>query len=117
MKIKIYIDEAGRGPLAWPLYVGAVSPRKKFIKKHYKDSKILSERQRENLFNKIQLLEQKNQILYGYWIVSSSEIDDFGMTKAMHVGIIRSVQIILQKIYERYVRILCEKFLKFVELE
>jgi ribonuclease HII len=44
--------------------VGAVLPRQRFTKKHYKDSKILSERQREEFFAKIQILEQKKQIIY-----------------------------------------------------
>ncbi len=101
MKLKIYIDEAGRGPLAWPLYVGAVLPRQRFIKKHYKDSKILSERQREELFAKIQSLEQKNQIVFWYWIVSSWEIDLHGMTQALHFGVLRSVQMILQKLHQK----------------
>ncbi|MDD3263048.1 MAG: ribonuclease HII [Candidatus Absconditabacteria bacterium] len=99
MKLKIYIDEAGRGPLAGPLYVGAVLPRQRFTKKHYKDSKILSERQREELFAKIQILEQKNQIIYGYGIVSSREIDLHGMTKALQFGVLRAVQMVLQKLY------------------
>lgn len=100
MKLKIYIDEAGRGPLAWPLYVGAVLPRQRFIKKHYKDSKILSEHQREELFTKIQILEQKNQIIYWYWTVSPSEIDLHGMTIALQFGVLRAVQEILQKLYK-----------------
>ncbi len=104
MKFKIYIDEAGRGPLAWPLYVWAVLSRQKFTKKYYKDSKILSEKQREELFEKIQILEQKNQIIYGYWIVSSREIDNYGMTQALHVGVLRAVQMILQKTYQREIK-------------
>ena len=101
MKLKIYIDEAGRGPLAWPLYVGAVLPRQRFTKKHYKDSKILSERQREEFFAKIQILEQKKQIIYWYGIVSSSEIDLYGMTKALQFGVLRAVQMVLQKLYQK----------------
>lgn len=100
MKLKIYIDEAGRGPLAWPLYVGAVLPRQRFTKNHYKDSKILSERQREALFQKIQQTESKNQILYGYGTASSREIDLHGMTKALQFGVLRAVQMILQKVYQ-----------------
>lgn len=100
MKLKIYIDEAGRGPLAWPLYVGAVLPRQRFTKKYYKDSKVLSERKREELFEKIQKLEQKNQILYGVGIVSHGEIDFYWMTKALQFGVLRAVQEILQKLYK-----------------
>lgn len=99
MKLKIYIDEAGRGPLAWPLYVGAILPRQRFIKKDYKDSKLLSEKKREELFQKIQILEQKNQILYGVGIVSHQEIDFHGMTKSLQFGVLRAVQEILLKLY------------------
>jgi ribonuclease HII len=80
--------------------VGAVLPRKRFIKKYYKDSKVLTERQRETLFTKIQQTEDKNQILYGCGIVSSQEIDLYGMTKALQFGVLRAVQMILQKLYD-----------------
>jgi len=100
MKLKIYIDEAGRGPLAGPLYVWAVLPRQRFIKKDYKDSKILSKLQRELLFEKINYTEQKNQILYWYWIVSSNEIDINGMTKALQYWVLRATQMVLQKLYD-----------------
>ena len=81
--------------------MGAVFPRQRFTKKDYKDSKVLSEHQREALFEKIHQTEQKNQILYGYGIVSSREIDDHGMTQALHFGVLRAVQMILQKLYQR----------------
>jgi ribonuclease HII len=101
MKISIYIDEAGRGPLAWPLYVGAIFPRQRFSKKEYKDSKVLSEHQREMFYKKIAKLEQKNQIFLWYGVVEPGDIDHRGMTKALRYGILRAIQMILEKIYQK----------------
>ncbi len=100
MKLNIYIDEAGRWPLAWPLYVWVVCPRSRFVKKHYRDSKILSAQTREDLFTKIETLEKKNQIFYSYWIVSSAEIDELRLSKAMQLAILRAIKSLLHKIYK-----------------
>ena len=47
------VDEAGRGPLAGPVVAAAVIFNKNTQIKGINDSKLLSEKQRENLFDKI----------------------------------------------------------------
>jgi len=91
----IYIDEAGRGPLAWPLYVGLILPLKKLTTKEvsfFKDSKKLSEQQREECFNKIQELQKKWKLIAVSTFTSVEEIDTYGMTNAEHIAIIRGLQ-------------------------
>lgn len=73
------VDEAGRGPLAGPLTAAAVilKPNQKLPKLN--DSKKLSEKQREILYEKI----TKNCLAYGIQEVSNKYIDKHGLTKAM----------------------------------
>ena len=87
--MKLYIDEAWRWPLAWPMHVGIVLPLKKFDKKPFMDSKKLSERQREILFTKIEKLQEGWKILFSTGSVSNTEIDKLGMTKALNLAIKR----------------------------
>lgn len=85
--MKLYIDEAWRWPLAWPMHVGIVLPLKKFSKKEFKDSKKLSERQREELFSHIEKLRQDWKVLFSIGSVSNTEIDKLGMTKVLNLAI------------------------------
>ena len=84
IKILAGVDEAGRGPLAGPVVAAAVVfPRETEIPK-VKDSKKLSEKIRERLFDEI----IKNAIAYGIGIVYQNEIDEINILqatlKAMH---------------------------------
>ena len=87
--MKLYIDEAGRWPLAWPMHIGVVLPIKKFDKSCFEDSKKLSEKQREQLFEKIEKLQKDGKIRFAIWSVSNTEIDKLGMTKALNLAIKR----------------------------
>lgn len=92
--INIYIDEAGRWPLAGPLYVGAILP---LVKKSdfkffwFKDSKQCNEKKREVLFDILMDLQKKNKILIWIWSVSAKEIDKWWMTKSMNQAIKRAI--------------------------
>ena len=97
--MKLYIDEAGRWPLAWPMHIGIVLPLKKFDKTPFKDSKKLSEKQREALFQKIEKLQSDGKILFAIWTVSNTEIDKLWMTKALNLAIKRWIKQIF-KIWE-----------------
>ena len=96
--MKLYIDEAGRGPLAWPMHIGIVLPLKKFDKKPYKDSKKLSEKQREALFPKIEKLQSDWKIIFAIWTVTNTEIDKLWMTKSLNLAIKRGISKILKNI-------------------
>lgn len=98
-QINIYIDEAGRWPLAWPLHVGAVLPVKRFQKNIFKDSKKLTIKNRELLFSKIINLEKKESLLFWIGIISSQEIDKLKITKSISLWIQRAIQQITQKYF------------------
>lgn len=89
--MKLFIDEAWRWPLAWPMYIGIVLSLKKFNKSEFKDSKKLTEKQRENLFSYIERLQSDWKILYAIASVSNTEIDKLGMTKSLNLAIKRGV--------------------------
>ena len=93
--MKLFIDEAGRWPLAWPMHVGIILPLKKFDKNKFKDSKKLSEKQREELFSHIEKLQSDWKILFTIASVSNTEIDKLGMTKALNLAIKRGIYQIL----------------------
>ncbi len=95
--MKLYIDEAGRWPLAWPMHVGIVWNLKKFDKSKFEDSKKLTEKQREALFGEIEKLKQNGKILFSIGCVSNSEIDKLGMTKALNLAIRRWISKIFKK--------------------
>ncbi len=100
-KIKIYIDEAGRGPLAGPLHVGVVLPVKRFVKKDFQDSKSITEKIREELFSKIEKLTQKGSIFSAIWIVTAQEIDELKVTKAINTAIRRALLEIFREIFHK----------------
>ncbi len=83
------IDEVGRGPLAGPLVVGAVilpSGEKEWFKE-LRDSKKLSVKKREAL-NKVVLAEATT----GLGWVSSSELDEVGISEALRLATKRAVK-------------------------
>jgi ribonuclease HII len=58
-ELRFHIDEAGRGPLAGPVFVGVILPLKQFDTSLFQDSKQLSEKQRETAYTKILELEEE----------------------------------------------------------
>lgn len=80
-------DEAGRGPLAGPVVAAAVILPKDYVNDEINDSKQLSEKKREELFNEI----QKHALAIGVGIVSADEIDQINIyeaaRKAMNLAI------------------------------
>ena len=57
--LRIYIDEAGRGPLAGPVTVGLVMPLQDIDKSLFNDSKLLSEKKRDVCFEEIRELTRQ----------------------------------------------------------
>ena len=81
------IDEAGRGPLAGPVVVASViMPRDSMIE-GVNDSKKVSEKKREKLYD--QILEEA--ISYGVGIVGQDEIDDINILNATKKGLTMSI--------------------------
>ena len=76
------VDEAGRGPLAGPVVAGCtVLDRSKEIL-FLNDSKKLSEKKREELYNEI----IEKSFAYGIGIVSEKIIDEINILEATHVA-------------------------------
>lgn len=107
MLTRIYIDEAGRWPLAGPLFVGAIMQIwniEKKILQQFKDSKTLTENQRENLFKQIQKLEKENKLIYSIWAASEKEIDEFWITKSINLAISRAIFELLKNFYNKILK-------------
>ena len=82
------IDEAGRGPLAGPVVVGAViMPRDSMIE-GVNDSKKVSETKREKLFDLI----TEEAITYGVGIIDQKEIDRINIVNATKEGLTMAVK-------------------------
>ncbi len=84
------IDEAGRGPLAGPVSVGVVVVNSKINKKFFKgirDSKKLSEKKREEWFERAVVMKKSGILDYKVALVSEKIIDRKGIVEAIRVGI------------------------------
>ena len=78
VKVIVGVDEAGRGPLAGPVVAAACILPRAYINKEINDSKQLSEKKREELFEII----KKDAIAFGVGIVSAEEIDKLNIYEA-----------------------------------
>ena len=76
------IDEAGRGPLAGPVVASAVIFTRAYINIDINDSKQLSEKKREELFEII----KRDAIAYGIGIVDAETIDKINIYEATKVA-------------------------------
>ena len=72
------VDEAGRGPLCGPVVAGAVILKKDEFIEGINDSKKLSEKKREKLFDEI----KEKAIAVGVGIVYQEEIDEINILNA-----------------------------------
>lgn len=86
-KIICGVDEAGRGPLAGPVYAAAVILGKGQTIEGVNDSKKLSEKKRELLFDKI-INECKD---YSIGTASEKEIDELNILQATFLAMKRAV--------------------------
>lgn len=87
------IDEAGRGPLAGPVVVAAViMPKDSFIE-GVNDSKKVSEKKREKLYDEIIL----NCVSYAVGIIDQNKIDEINILEATRLGVKESVEQLEQK--------------------
>ena len=82
------IDEAGRGPLAGPVVVASVIMPEDSMIEGVNDSKKVSEKKRENLYDII--LEEA--ISYGIGIIYQDEIDEINILQATKKGLTEAVE-------------------------
>ena len=100
MKYRIGIDEAGRGPLAGPVAVGAFCVAEEFrheLKKFFtggivRDSKKLSSVKREKIFNAMRDAKAKGKISYSVTFASAGMIDRKGITFAIRHALARALK-------------------------
>lgn len=86
------IDEAGRGPLAGPVAVGAVRISPNFNKKFWrgiKDSKKLTHEEREFWFELANEVRRYGELDFAVALVSEKVIDRHGIAYAIRLGIKR----------------------------
>lgn len=82
------IDEAGRGPLAGPVVVAAViMPKDSFIE-GVNDSKKVSEKKREALYEQI----TDEAIAWGVGIIDQKEIDEINILNATKKGLTTAIK-------------------------
>lgn len=90
MKYVIGVDEVGRGPIAGPVVVCACALLENvdvlylFPKNELRDSKKLSEKNRERIRNGLEVLRKENKILWGIGEVSAGRIDEIGIVPAIN---------------------------------
>mgnify|MGYP003305446356 FL=1 len=82
------IDEAGRGPLAGPVVVAAVIMPKDSMIEGVNDSKKVSEKKREVLYEQI----LNEAIAYGVGIIDQKEIDELNILNATKKGLTKALE-------------------------
>ena len=82
------VDEAGRGPLAGPVCAAAVILPEGTVIEGLDDSKKLSEKKREVLFDII----KSKAISYGIAFASVEEIEEFNILGATYIAMTRAVE-------------------------
>ena len=91
------IDEAGRGPSAGPVGVAcSLMPRDSMIE-GVNDSKKISEKKREMLYEKI----TNEAISYGIGIISQQEIDEINILQATKKGLTEAIKDMESKLAEK----------------
>lgn len=95
------IDEAGRGPWAGPVVAGAVVFLTKdvdaFLLDNLNDSKKLSAKKREQLYEKLFEAQDKGQVLIGIGEASAAEIDELNILQATFLAMNRAVAALGQR--------------------
>ncbi len=87
--VVVGVDEAGRGPLAGPVVVGAAIVERSFSHPWLDDSKKLTELRREKLFDE---LSECEEVRWAVSVVGVKEIEELNILKATHVGMARAVE-------------------------
>lgn len=84
------VDEAGRGPLAGPVFAAAVILREDAVPEGLNDSKKLSEKKRDQLFDEI----CDKALAYGIASASVEEIEEYNILQATFLAMRRAVEML-----------------------
>lgn len=88
VKLIAGVDEAGRGPLAGPVVAAAVVFPPSYENEEINDSKKLTEKKREMLFEEI----KKNALAYGIASVSAEKIDEINIYEATKLAMKEAIR-------------------------
>ncbi len=91
------IDEAGRGPLAGPVVVACCLMDKDSMIEGVNDSKKISEKRREKIFEQI----INEAIAYGVSIIDEKEIDRVNILNATKEGLTQAIKNMKDKLNEK----------------
>lgn len=87
-KVVCGIDEAGRGPLAGPVFAAAVILPENYSHSVLNDSKKLSEKKRDEVYDDI----IKDAVSYSVGIATEKEIDEINILNATFLAMRRAVE-------------------------
>lgn len=87
-KYIVGLDEAGRGPMAGPLVVGAVIFPQGYYLEDINDSKKLTEKKREALYDVI----IENALAYHIEVIDVAEVDRLNVYQASKQGMLRAIE-------------------------
>ena len=82
------VDEAGRGPLAGPVVAGCVILDRSKEILFLNDSKKLSEKKRDLLFDEI----KEKALAYGIGIIDEKTIDEINILEATHIAMKKAIE-------------------------
>lgn len=90
------VDEAGRGPWAGPVVAGAVvfltHEVDEFLLENLDDSKKITPKKRETLYEKLFEAQDKGQVLIGIGQAQAQEIDEMNILQATFLAMKRAVE-------------------------
>jgi ribonuclease HII len=95
MKYLVGVDEAGRGPLAGPVSVGVVKIVSDFdwdLVPGVGDSKKVSEKKREVIFELTKELKKKGRLDYSVSLVKASTIDQKGIVYSLNLAMKKCIE-------------------------
>ncbi len=103
-KYWIGVDEVGRGPVAGPVAVGVVAyevSEENFLREKMpeaKDSKKMTEKRREKVFEVLQELKKEKRIFAKVSFISAKQIDKFGIVPSIQKAMNSSMEKIFSEI-------------------
>ncbi|HSQ98152.1 MAG TPA: ribonuclease HII [Rickettsiales bacterium] len=98
LKLVAGIDEAGRGPLCGPVFSAcALILDRTVCPVEINDSKQITEKNREKIFNKILELESEKKIIFGIGEGSIEEIEEFNIRNATKLSMERAYKNLIEK--------------------
>lgn len=91
------IDEAGRGPLCGPVFAGCVVLNREKYPLKINDSKKLTEKNREEIFDEMMDLEKQNLLFFGVGRAEVDEIESINIRNATKLAMQRAYYNLTEK--------------------